>query len=210
MDTIVRLPDPATVAESLRDLAAVQKLQKALGQAYQALNDNGRQAVTTQFQKKFPSATVTGALQKTTAVTPKEKEQLVCLTEAIGQNGAHAQLKTHPGFAKPLRSLDDAESLIVASAVNKILAFVLEISTGKYDQQIINVFGLAVVDEVKKRFQLSLEALLRIHAAGKIVVDTLHKETVWGCAGLTSIEQIALPDTLKTVTEDPVDDDLGP
>jgi len=96
----------------------------------------------------------------------------------------------------------DDEVQRVATAVTTIDQRVTQIvGTNGYDTQITNVFGPAMLHEVKKRFKLSLDALLRICKAKNIVVDTMQKQKVWTCGGLTSETKITLPDELKVVSQ---------
>jgi hypothetical protein len=200
MATTVRLPNPAMVDDFLRDLASVQKLKKALGQALQALEAGPKKQVEDQFKMKSAGQAVETFLQKGTPATSEDKGYLVWLISEIGHR-AHVGLSFHPGFVDA-RPLDDDEVQLVATAVRTIDQRVKQIAdTNGYDTQIANVFGRAMLPEVKKRFRLSLEALIRIHQAKNIVVDTMQKQKVWNCGGLTSETQIALPDKLKVVSQ---------
>ena len=200
MATTVRLPNPAMVDDFLRDLASVQKLKKALGQALQALEAGPKKQVEDQFKMKSAGQAVETFLQKGTPATSEDKGYLVWLISEIGHR-AHVGLSFHPGFVDT-RGLDDDEVRLVATAVAAIDQRVKQIAdTNGYDTQISNVFGAAMVHEVKTRFKLSLEALIRIHKAREIVVDTMQKQKVWNCGGLTSETQIALPDKLKVVSQ---------
>jgi hypothetical protein len=200
MATIVRLPNPAMVDDFLRDLASVQKLKKALGQALQALEAGPKKQVEDQFKMKSAGQAVETFLQKGTPATSEDKGYLVWLISEIGHR-AHVGLSFHPGFIDT-RGLDDDEVGLVATAVGAIDQRVKQIAdTNGYDTQISNVFGPAMLHEVKTRFKLSLEALIRIHKARKIVIDTMQKQKVWTCGGLTSETQIALPDKLKVVSQ---------
>jgi hypothetical protein len=188
------------VDDFLRDLASVQKLKKALGQALQALEAGAKKQVEDQFKVKSAGQAVETFLQKGTPATSEDKAYLVWLTSEIGHR-AQVGLSFHPGFVDT-RPLYDDEVQHVATAVAAIDQRVKQIvGTIGHDTQITNVFGSALLSEVKIRFQLSLEALIRIFKANKIVVDTMQKEKVWKCGGLTSETQIALPDKLKVVTQ---------
>jgi len=200
MATIVRLPNPAMVDDFLRDLASVQKLKKALGQALQALEPGPKKEVEEQFKIKSAGKAVEAFLQKGTPATSEDKGYLDWLIREIGHR-AQVGLSFHPGFVDE-RPLDTVEVKAVDTAVQTIAERVKQIvDTNGYDTQITNVFGSAILPEVKKRFMLSLEALISIHKADKIVVDTMQKQKVWACGGLTSEKQIALPDKLKEVPQ---------
>jgi hypothetical protein len=208
MATIVRLPNPAMVDDFLRDLASVQKLKKALGQALQALEPGPKKEVEEQFKIKSAGKAVEAFLQKGTPATSEDKGYLDWLIREIGHR-AQVGLSFHPGFVDE-RPLDTVEVKAVDTAVQTIAERVKQIvDTNGYDTQITNVFGSAILPEVKKRFMLSLEALISIHKADKIVVDTMQKQKVWACGGLTSEKQIALPDKLKEVSSERTDADLS-
>lgn len=195
----IRLPAPEEIEEILSGVSkhsekAESKLRKALGTALASMAEKEKEALVEALRPL--SWQQIKALCYPEKWSRLDRGYAVAVIKTMRKLDA-SMLTIYPAINKPATRLPNNEEMnIIGELFENAASIMFDIGNGHHAKHVRMVFGSdqEVVERAKHTFTASAEALRRLlRKEGGVVIDELRKDAVWGCGGLTTQEQMALP-----------------
>jgi hypothetical protein len=200
MATIIRLPAPQEIDSLLDGLGkrsemAERKLKTAINNAWASMSAENRRRLLADLTLSEADLKALLGPPPVDARGRAQLKKVVAGMQALDASG----LTRYPPVGPDTRALVGDEETNIRALADAVARTMREVSDGRHDGYVTNVFGAGHEDDAKKVFKGAAEALDRLKPgrflSGSIVVDVMRKSDVWCCGGLTSSTQMALAES---------------